>query len=821
MTDLNSTLLAREPFVRHTAYTLWRLDENPAGPQHKPVKVPVHHDGITKHSLGRPARRDRPAVPPNPAPPLTADLARQWLTYHRSVGALHARAGEVGYIGAGFRPEGTGLVCVDLDGCVVNGQWTPGALALFARFPGALIESSVSGQGAHIWFTATGVGRRPKQVTDLGDIEVYGSGQFIACGTVLSGDASVDHTAAVAALLAEFWPETVSSKAAGTEWDQVPEADRARVIDELRSALPACDQSTYHEWTARGMALATLGDDDGLPLWHELSALHPDYDEDAAEQKWFQLSPTRTGYQAIFAHAEGRGWVNPRKRQPLPDDATSVFSTAVAALPAGAVLVRPEPVVQVTATGLAVRSDGFASLADQDRMFAGCTYVASLHRVMLPNGSMLKPEAFNAMMGGYLYTITADGSKSTRKAFEAFTENQVLPFPRVEGTAFKPQLPFGAVVEHKGRTAVNTYRAMGITPVAGDASPWLRLLERQYPDPRDRAILTAYMAACLRHPGRKWQWAVLLQGVQGSAKTLHSRVLQAGLGEEYVHELDPKKIGNQFNAFMRGRLLVTIEEINIPGNRHDLIDALKPLITNHRIEIEAKGVDAVTEDVCANFFLFTNRPDGLPASRSERRFAMLHMAQQEVEDLARDGLTEDYFRQLYDWLNGGGYAVVVHHLLTCEIDARFDPAGAAVRAPETSSTEHAIRESMGREEQFINEAIENGEAGFAGGWVSSIKAAELLTQKLGREPAPKLLGTIIRRMGYRPHPALTDGRTNGPIMPDNKKTRLYVKPGTPIYAITDYRDVTAAYSEAQPRMFGTYGGDETPYLPVGAKTVIQ
>ena len=74
-----STIDLTLPFAACTAFTLWRLEPHPTRPDAKPIKVPVHHDGRTRHFLGKPARHGQPAVPPNPAIPLTAAVARDWV----------------------------------------------------------------------------------------------------------------------------------------------------------------------------------------------------------------------------------------------------------------------------------------------------------------------------------------------------------------------------------------------------------------------------------------------------------------------------------------------------------------------------------------------------------------------------------------------------------------------------------------------------------------------------------------------------------------------------------------------------------------------
>ncbi|RZJ15472.1 MAG: hypothetical protein EOO54_18565, partial [Haliea sp.] len=729
---------------------------------------------------------------------LTHDLAQQWLSYGRASGAGHDRPGEVGYLGLGFRPAGTGFACLDVDDCLdAAGQWSPRALDMFARFPGAGAELSVSGRGLHLWFRFTGQGSGRRGRDRSNTLELYSEGQFIALGTVLAGDAALDCTAAMQALLAEFWPPVTAGPKAVTanDWAEKSPEQREKTKAQILDACRLLPQDSYGEWIDIGNRLCSLGDEDGLPLWHEVSSWSEQYDYDQTEAKWSELAADRTDYRALFAAASRAGWVNPESTAAKVDAAVAGFG--LEPVPAGASFAHPAPAAGAPVLP-GVQYDGFCDLAEQVERFKGCTYVASEDKVLMPNGSLLSPARFSATMGGKMFVMDAVGEKTEKNAFTAFTTNRALVFPKVDALCFKPMLPFGAVIESHGVRSVNTYRPMGITPVEGDASPWLALLAVQYPDPKDRAILIAWMAACLRYPGRKFQWAVVLQGAEGSAKTLHARILRKALGEKYVHDLDPTKIGGQFNGFMFGRLLIVVEEINIPGNRHDLLDVMKPLITNERLGIEKKGVDAESQEVCANLFLASNHPGGLPATADSRRYAHLCMAQQTAEELLAAGLTEDYFRQLYDWLNGGGYAICANYLLTCEVDERYSPAHQAMRAPATSTLHLALEASMGREEQFIQEAIDNQEPGFAGGWVSSAMVDRLLKDKLGRSVGPRLRGTIMARMGYVHHAKLTDGRVDNPVQPDGKKTRLYVLQGSPLGVNLTPAEIARAYTDSQP-----------------------
>ncbi|ECG1391882.1 TPA_asm: AAA family ATPase [Salmonella enterica subsp. houtenae serovar 45:g,z51:-] len=82
----------------------------------------------------------------------------------------------------------------------------------------------------------------------------------------------------------------------------------------LADAEPGCGK--YHSWAAMGNRLAwfkgTDWEDDARQLWIDWS-IAGGGDGTSAEQKWDsdQLTAERTGYQAIFAHAQKAGVANP------------------------------------------------------------------------------------------------------------------------------------------------------------------------------------------------------------------------------------------------------------------------------------------------------------------------------------------------------------------------------------------------------------------------------------------------------------------------------------------------------------------------------
>jgi hypothetical protein len=387
--------------------------------------------------------------------------------------------------------------------------------------------------------------------------------------------------------------------------------------------------------------------------------------------------------------------------------------------------------------------EAYLTIPEMIKHFEGCVYVRTMHRVLVPDGAMLKPDQFAASHGGHMFQMMPDGTKPTRNAFEAFTQNCAHRFPQAIETCFRPNDPPGAITAD-GR--VNIYVPPRVDCRAGDVSPFLDLLKRLLPDSHDRTILLNYMAAVVQHPGVKFQWAPVLQGCEGNGKTAVFSVLTHAVGPQYTHQPRAKQLGGQFNSWVEGKLFILVEEIHMEGRR-DVLDALKPLITNVLIESERKGVDQRMIDNLGNWAFCTNYQEAVLKSRNDRRYAIFFTAQQSAADIVRDGMSGDYFPRLYQWLRADGYAAVTHFLRNFPIDSALNPAGSCHRAPVTSSTEAAIEASVSGIELHIHEAVESDVIGFRGNWVSMHHLTELASRKR-MNISPRTLGKVLKEMGY-------------------------------------------------------------------------
>ena len=409
----------------------------------------------------------------------------------------------------------------------------------------------------------------------------------------------------------------------------------------------------------------------------------------------------------------------------------------------------------------------------QIEYFRGVVYLEAQNRFLCPDGQIMKPEAFSARYSGYQFVLDLQFDKFTFKAHEAFTLSRGHEFPKAWGPCFRPEALPGAIVNDEGVDLVNIYTPAYIDRIKGDVTPFLTHLAKLLPNDRDRVILLSYMAACVQYPGMKAQWCPVVQGAEGNGKSFIGTALSHAVGRRYTHVPEASDLESQFNGWLQGNLLVIVEELKT-DDKHTLLERMKPMITNKRIQIQQKGIDQTTGDNRANFICFSNHRDCVPIKRNGRRYAMLYTAQQSVEDLQRDDMPPDYFYRLYEWADNGGWAVIAHFLSEYEIPDEFNPKTFCQRAPETSSQREAEKVSLGRVEQEIMEAVDSEMPGFCDGWISSYHLTKLLESKgLERFLPPNKRKQTLEDIGYVQHPNLNNGRVNNAIAGEGKP-RLYV-----------------------------------------------
>lgn len=468
----------------------------------------------------------------------------------------------------------------------------------------------------------------------------------------------------------------------------------------------------------------------------------------------------------------------PRGADMFPDDE-----------PRADIVVEPPTITRARSIGMAPRSNGgFMGAGEQVDHFTGCVYVTSLDKILVPNGTMLNQSRFDAVMGGYLFALDANNEKTTKSAWEAFLKGHNFRPPIADERCFRPLMDPMSLIDDGNRTLVNCYVPIDTPRVEGDVSPFMDWLARCYPNAHDRAILLNYMGSLVRNPGKKFFWWPVLQSSEGTGKGFILSLLMHCVGRQYSHLPNTSKLtrkGMDFNGWIENKLFLGLNEI-YSAKRRDFLEELKTTVTDSVIPIEGKGIEEATLDNYANGVLFTNHPDGVPITTDMRRYCILYMALQTKEDILAAGMNAKYFKRFWDWARGEGewakhgadygYRAMNHYLRTMELDPTLDPANLATTAPRTSSTDRAIRESLGKAEQEVVEAIDQEQQGFKGGWVSSLMLDRVLKDVGANVPRNKRKD-MMKSLGFHYHPGLHEGRVNNPVLPDGGKPRLYIKVG--------------------------------------------
>ncbi len=131
----------------------------------------------------------------------------------------------------------------------------------------------------------------------------------------------------------------------------------------------------------------------------------------------------------------------------------------------------------------------------------------------------------------------------------------------------------------------------------------LEHLEYLIPDESERNHILNFLAFLVQQPGEKIHHALLIQGEQGTGKSFLAAAMERLLGSSNVATVDTSELKGDFTGWMKGAQLIVVEEMMAMG-RLELMNKLKPLITQPHLRINEKYVPQYRMPNRANFLLF-------------------------------------------------------------------------------------------------------------------------------------------------------------------------------------------------------------------------
>lgn len=341
----------------------------------------------------------------------------------------------------------------------------------------------------------------------------------------------------------------------------------------------------------------------------------------------------------------------------------------------------------------------------------------------------------------------------------------------------------GQVIEQDGCEYLNTYRADGVPPdlVVGDDGQkaidrMLAHLAITLKDAREQEILLDWITYVYRNPGKRVNWSILLQGGYGTGKSYFSVLMQTLMGK-LVGNIDPQAIAGRFTGWAHGYLVAVVEEIRINGtNKYEVVDRMKPFISNDTVQIEEKGRDHRTVPNFTSYFMLTNHKDAIPLKDGDRRFCVMFGALQTEAQLyaALGGETEaaDYFDRLFGDLREHGGALA-NYFSNRPISADFRAQG---RAPDTASKRVMLNVAASGEQHQIVDYIHEHDCCVINDSVLDVSWLRELVENEGGGMLPhqRTLSAVLLELGYEPVEGkkvkLTKNRKNHYVWFDPTKT---------------------------------------------------
>ena len=350
----------------------------------------------------------------------------RWMTYEQA--AQHALWDEtrqnhpygVGWVlnqadDAARYGAGRGWFFYDLDDALgADGQWKDWATAAFTDFSGALGEISTSGNGLHVLGmcdpTQLADKRRKWGKADGAEQECYVDGRFVALsrdGLQPIGGAWRDVD----------WTDTLVRRVP----DRPAVGDLPTGVDPAYTG-PSDDAELIRMMLRSSGATAAFGG--GVTfrdLWEcnvtALSRKYPQwgggdgFDHSSADLALMNMLAFWTGKDMPRMDRLFRMSALMRDKYERREDYRTDTVQAAARMCKAVYNVAPPagdgPGGEATGVGAGT---AFLTVAEMIEHFKGCTYVRDQHRVLVPDGALLKPEQFNATYGGFMFQMMPGNS---------------------------------------------------------------------------------------------------------------------------------------------------------------------------------------------------------------------------------------------------------------------------------------------------------------------------------------------------------------------------------------------------------------------------
>lgn len=584
----------------------------------------------------------------------------------------------------------------------------------------------------------------------------------------------------------------------GHDWTADVTAKVGFTIDQVRETLAGipnedAESVSYDDWLQVGMAVfhETDGSGEGFDAWEYWSERSHKHNHAEAQKKW----------ESFAIEGKGRAPITFRYAMKLARESLQAVREAQADQIRAALLAARTKAEFTAAIGLlketeldALERDAFkpAVMAAYERVYGAKMLAARAAQSIRPaprsptnKPDWLAPFVFDTGTDTFFHLETKQALATA--AFNRRYDRDILTLAERAAGKVVPEA-------HASDWATNVYQ---ITAVAGVRyCPWeeplfhrdgklyansysdalvpatpaklthrqeqaifvfQRHLEHMIIDGRERALFLDWLCHTVR-TGRRANWAVVMLGCEGDGKTWFGDLMSRVLGGN-VTIAAAASIEDRFNPWAENAQLVVVEEIRFAGhNRHDIMNHLKPLITNRIIEIHRKNQTQYQTVNTAQYLMFTNHADALPVDDATTRYFVIRtrwQRQAQVREFGKENPA--YYTELNGVLDDPNAIAAIRKFM---LERTPDPEFSAVkRAPESEGKKYMAEMARGDDETALLEEIKRGSNPLLCETLICVAEAQAFLQDAtGQFGRADVVGRFLRRAEFE---SLGQHRVNG------------------------------------------------------------
>lgn len=235
----------------------------------------------------------------------------------------------------------------------------------------------------------------------------------------------------------------------------------------------------------------------------------------------------------------------------------------------------------------------------------------------------------------------------------------------------------------------NLWKGLAYEPHDGDCSLFIKHINDNICGGNEYLTnwVLCWMADAVQNPANRPGTAIVLRGKQGTGKGVFCHQFGSLFGQHFLYVNNTRHFLGHFNSHLADCLILYADEAFWAGDKQSE-GVLKGLVTEPRIVIEYKHRNPVSLPSYIRLMMSSNSDWVVPAGLEERRFCVLDVADDHMQD-------HNYFRAIIDQMEKhGGREALLHGLMqidTSAIDIMSIPSTKALNDQKILSMDSATR----------------------------------------------------------------------------------------------------------------------------------